>query len=66
MTNVYEEDLIDETDVCGEESEVEVDDMDVLSADDSESDGDGLDARRRLENLLEERRLRDELDDYSD
>lgn len=64
MTNVYEEDLIDEAESCVEESEVEVDDLDVLSVDDSE--GDGLDARRRLENLLEERRLRDELDDYSD
>lgn len=26
----------------------------------------GLDARRRLENMLDERRLRDELDDFVD
>lgn len=28
--------------------------------------GTGLDARRRLENMLDERRLREELDDFMD
>ncbi|PWY55346.1 hypothetical protein DGG96_11990 [Legionella qingyii] len=51
--------------------EVEEDFVDV----DSELDVDaevmdtvprGLDARRRLENMLDEKRLRDELDDFGD
>lgn len=55
-----------------EESEDEVievnedfDEVDV-EAELVEAANNGLDARRRLENMLDERRLRDELDDFVD
>lgn len=64
MTNGYEEDLIDEDAACVDEIEEIVDDIELVSKQDPEVDE--LDARRRLENLLEERRLRDELNDYCD
>ena len=59
MTELFDEkeDLIDE-ESCIEgdvEAELEIEEEAVT-----------LDARRRLENLLEERRLREELDDFMD
>lgn len=56
-------DLFDEEDDLVEEefvnTEDEIVDIDV-------NEGSTLDARRRLENMLEEKRLRDELDDFVD
>jgi len=53
-------DLFEEDDIVEDFDEVDVDsefvDPAIL----------GLDARRRLENMLDERRLKDELDDFMD
>jgi hypothetical protein len=59
MTELFDEkeSLIDE------ESCVEIDAEAQLEV---EEEAVPLDARRRLEQLLEERRLRDELDDFND
>jgi hypothetical protein len=51
-----EEDLVEEELIVNSEEEVKID-VDENST---------LDARRRLENMLEEKRLRDELDDFVD
>ncbi|MCC5014213.1 MULTISPECIES: PA3496 family putative envelope integrity protein [unclassified Legionella] len=52
-----EDDLIEGEVFVNSEEEIDVDDM---------REGSTLDARRRLENMLEEKRLRDELDDFVD
>lgn len=58
MTDLFDADV----DVIDEEGFVEADgDIDTLTPQEN-----ALDARRRLENLLEERRLREELDDFDD
>ncbi|KTD54993.1 hypothetical protein Lsai_2585 [Legionella sainthelensi] len=63
MSDLFEED---------EDSVVEVDeDFDLdndldIDAEVIETVPHGLDARRRLENMLDEKRLRDELDDFGD
>ena len=56
-------DLFDEESVVDEESCTENDENAEL---DIQEEAGPLDARRRLENLLEERRLREELDDFTD
>lgn len=59
MTELFdgENDLIDEDVFEGSDEEIDVE-ADCLDK--------TLDARRRLENMLEEKRLRDELDDFVD
>lgn len=60
MSDIFEDD---------EEEVIElVDDFEEVEVDTEEADisGVSLDARRRLENMLEEKRLRDELDDFVD
>jgi len=57
MSDLFEEDDLVESEFVN--SEEEVVDLDV-------SEDTTLDARRRLENMLEEKRLRDELDDFVD
>jgi hypothetical protein len=58
MSDLFEveadEDLIDET--CDPDDAIDIDTSEITI----------LDARRRLEKLLEEKRLRDELDDFVD
>jgi hypothetical protein len=54
--------LFDEDDTLIEES-FEADDNEVTI---DTSEANTLDARRRLEKMLEEKRLRDDLDDFSD
>ncbi len=54
----------DEVDVEVEDIEEEVEEASVISQDNQQPPL--IDARRRLENLLEEKRLRDELEDFFD
>jgi hypothetical protein len=56
MSTIYDE---DEIELASEDEFAEADEM-ILEGETS------LDARRRLENLLEEKRLKDELDDFLD
>lgn len=66
MSDLFEDDTEDADVEVGEEfSEVDDELLDVESGGDSIDHRD-LDARRRLENMLDERRLRDELDDFVD
>lgn len=60
MTDLFEDDEVEiiESGEHFADLEVEADSIEV-------ADG-FMDARRRLEQMLEERRLRDELDDFSD
>lgn len=60
MSELFEEDEEEINEVVEDFEEVEVD------TEITEASGPGLDARRRLENMLEEKRLRDELDDFVD
>lgn len=60
MSDLFEEDEEEIIEVIDDFEDVEVDDEII------ETPGSGLDARRRLENMLEEKRLRDELDDFVD
>jgi hypothetical protein len=53
-------DLFEETNFPLQDVVAECDDDDIECADSYE---DGLDARRRLERLMDEKRLRDELED---
>ncbi|MCE3044418.1 MULTISPECIES: PA3496 family putative envelope integrity protein [Legionella] len=56
-------DLFDEDEILDEDGFVNPEDDDVdMDAGESAV----LDARRRLENMLEEKRLREELDDFMD
>lgn len=58
MTDIFEEDDLIENDAFAG-SDDEIVDIDT-------SEAATLDARRRLEKMLEEKRLRDELDDFVD
>lgn len=60
MSDLFEEDEEEVIEVLDDFEDVEVEE-DIV-----EAPGAGLDARRRLENMLEEKRLRDELDDFVD
>lgn len=60
MSDLFEEDEVEVSEVV--EDFEEIDD----EAEITETPAQGLDARRRLENMLEEKRLRDELDDFVD
>lgn len=60
MSDLFEENEEEIVEVVEDFEEVEVD-AEIL-----ETPAGGLDARRRLENMLEEKRLRDELDDFVD
>ena len=60
MSDLFEEDEEEILEVVDDFEEVEVD------TEITEIPGTGLDARRRLEQMLEEKRLRDELDDFVD
>jgi hypothetical protein len=64
MSDLFEED--EEAVVEVGEDFVDLDgDLDV-ETEIEETVSNGLDARRRLENMLDEKRLRDELDDFID
>lgn len=58
MTDIFEEDDLIENEAF-ESADEEIVDIDT-------SETATLDARRRLEKMLEEKRLRDELDDFVD
>ncbi|KTD46179.1 PA3496 family putative envelope integrity protein [Legionella quateirensis] len=60
MTDLFEEDEEEIIEVVDDFEDVEVD------TEFADIPANGLDARRRLENMLEEKRLRDELDDFVD
>ncbi|KTD79369.1 PA3496 family putative envelope integrity protein [Legionella waltersii] len=60
MSDIFEDDEEEVIDIGEEFEEVDVDPEEV------DATGVSLDARRRLENMLEERRLREELDDFVD
>lgn len=60
MSELFEEDEVEVIEVVEEFDDVDVD------AELVETANTGLDARRRLENMLDEKRLRDELDDFVD
>ncbi|HAT1821863.1 TPA: hypothetical protein I8Z14_002428 [Legionella pneumophila] len=60
MSDLFEEDEEEVIEVVDDIDDVEVD-TEII-----EAPGVSLDARRRLENMLEEKRLRDELDDFVD
>ena len=61
MSELFEEDEEEVIEVVDDFEEVEVD-TEITEI----PNGGNLDARRRLENMLEEKRLRDELDDFVD
>ncbi|HAZ7574351.1 hypothetical protein OQJ02_02970 [Legionella sp. PATHC032] len=60
MSDLFEEDEEEVIEVVDDFDDVEMD-TEII-----EAPGVSLDARRRLENMLEEKRLRDELDDFVD
>ncbi|KGP63231.1 hypothetical protein EP47_04530 [Legionella norrlandica] len=60
MSDLFEEDEEEVIEVVDDFDDVEVDTEIV------ETSGVSLDARRRLENMLEEKRLQDELKDFMD
>lgn len=60
MTDLFEEDEDEVIEVADDFDEVDVE-VELV-----ETDATGLDARRRLENMLDEKRLRDELEDFLD
>jgi hypothetical protein len=55
MANLFEEDVLDEDSIVVENIEVEKD-----------LENSGLDARRKLEKMFEDKRLKHELDDFVD
>jgi len=59
MTELFEADLIEESSVVDADDIVDL----VVTA---EAEPVFLDARRRLEKILEDRRLREEIDDFLD
>lgn len=64
MTDLFEEDDNEVIEVTDDFDEVDVDvDVDLEM---TKAQGGGLDARRRLESMLDEKKLRDELEDFSD
>jgi hypothetical protein len=60
MSDIFEDDEEEVIEIGEEFEDVEVDPEEV------DATGVSLDARRRLENMLEEKRLREELDDFVD
>jgi hypothetical protein len=60
MSDLFEEDEDVVLEVGDDFEDIDVD------AEVVEKDNQGIDARRRLENMLDEKRLRDELDDFMD
>lgn len=62
MSELFEEDQEEIIEAEGDFEEVDPE----VDAAMTETPVGGLDARRRLENMLEEKRLRDELDDFVD
>ncbi|KTC83873.1 PA3496 family putative envelope integrity protein [Legionella cincinnatiensis] len=65
MSDLFEEDEDNVVEV-GEDFDLD-NDLDIdADAEVMETVPHGLDARRRLENMLDEKRLRDELDDFGD
>ncbi|MDR3501128.1 MAG: hypothetical protein P4L79_00920 [Legionella sp.] len=64
MSDLFEENDDDATSEVAEEFELE-EDLDIDPEIENTNPKD-LDARRRLEQMLDERRLRDELDDFGD
>lgn len=60
MSDLFEEDEQEAIELVDDFDDVDVD------ADAPESGALGIDARRRLERMLEEKRLREELDDFVD
>lgn len=66
MSDLFDEDT-DDTDVEVGEEFLDIDEELVEVEDDvDEHSHRGVDARRRLESMLDEKRLRDELDDFGD
>jgi len=61
MSELFEEDEEEVIEVTEDFEEIVEVDTEI-----TEVPGGSLDARRRLENMLEEKRLRDELDDFVD
>ncbi|CEG58718.1 PA3496 family putative envelope integrity protein [Legionella fallonii] len=60
MSELFEEDEEEVIEVVDDFDDVEID------TEITETPSASLDARRRLENMLEEKRLREELDDFLD
>lgn len=60
MSNLFEENEEEVLEGASDFEDIELD------AELDEPPGEGLDARRRLEHMLEEKRLRDDLDDFVD
>ncbi|MBN9229797.1 MAG: hypothetical protein BGO90_11610 [Legionella sp. 40-6] len=66
MSDLFDEDT-DDTDVEVGDEFLDIDEELVEVEDDiDEQSHRGVDARRRLESMLDEKRLRDELDDFGD
>ena len=68
MSDLFEEDDASSVDVGDDFIDVDVEgDVDVEPEPETDVTAQNdLDARRRLENMLDEKRLRDELDDFGD
>lgn len=67
MSDLFEEENEDAAvDVDGDFIDVDADDEVDVALDDDKAAHLDLDARRKLESMLDERRLRDELDDFGD
>lgn len=67
MSDLFEEENEDAAvDVDGDFIDVDADDEVDVALDDDKAARLDLDARRKLESMLDERRLRDELDDFGD
>ena len=60
MSELFDDE--EEKEINGEEEFTESEDLPIVET----RQRPGVDARRRLENLLEEKRLRDELEDFLD
>lgn len=60
MSDLFEEDENEVIEVVDDfdDVDVELEEMEIVNS--------GLDARRRLEHMLDEKRLRDELEDFVD
>ncbi|MFY7697398.1 MAG: PA3496 family putative envelope integrity protein [Legionella sp.] len=64
MSELFEND--EEKESITEDEFIDDVDVDVSDIDEIDIEKPSIDARRRLENLLEEKRLRDELEDFLD
>ncbi len=63
MSELFDDDA-EEKELVSEDDIIEV--VEDIVVQDTALPGDACDARRRLENLLDEKRLRDELEDFLD